>query len=51
VSDIDAMLDGLKLGGGATLKDDFKTLIQFLGSNYDVKTEWRKSIGLLQNQT
>ena len=47
VSDLDAMLDGLKLGGGATLCEDFRTLVQFLGSNYDTKTEWRKEAGII----
>ena len=37
----------IKLGGGATLKNDYEVLLSFLGSNYDTKTVWRKDIGII----
>jgi hypothetical protein len=49
IKDLDAMINhkDIKLGGGATLKNDYEVLLSFLGSNYDTKTVWRKDVGII----
>jgi len=48
VQDLENMIaQDIKLGGGATLKNDYEVLRSFLGSNYDTKTVWRKDVGII----
>ena len=47
VSELNELLVGGKVGGGATMQKDFDTLMSFLTSNYETKTQWRKGIGIL----
>ena len=47
VTELHELTIGGKVGGGATLKKDLDTLMSFLGSNYETKTEWRRNVGIL----
>jgi len=47
IADLTDMLSGGKIGGGATMQKDYDTLMSFLTSNYETKTNWRKNVGIL----
>ena len=47
VTELNELCHGGKVGGGATLRKDYDTLMSFLGSNYETKTDWRKNAGII----
>ena len=47
VNELNDLVTGGKVGGGADLRKDYQTLMAFLEQNYETKTEWRKTVGIL----
>ena len=50
ISDLTKMATA-KVGGGGTLKADYKMLLEYLEKNFEVKNQWRVDAGIAKAES